>query len=241
LKFIAGLRKNATDSTDDYESHLSAMIKERPSSVPLLLEQLTFALERKVPTAETEEEDKWRAKELELVYSAMMKEQGGPIDTLSLAQYFGINEPDKDELDDDKEAKTLNKDMKEQRTALRKLLLSRAYIAGKIVDKDVSTADQLDIIVKDMKKWVGGTDSFEDTTDKVQLTVTLARHSVSLDKKATAISLLLKARKDYSGKELKQVDDELVKIYELLGGAEHLVENVKEGIQTRHPKAPRKL
>jgi len=240
LKFVAGLRKNATDSTDDYESHLSAMIKERPSSVPLLLERLTFALERKVPTDETEDEDKFRAKEVELVYGAMMTEEGGPIDISSLAEYFGINEPDKDDLESDEEAKTLNKDMKEQRTALRKVLLSRAYIAGKIVDKDVSTAHQFDSVVKDMKKWVS-TDSFEDNKDKVQLTVTLAKHSVSQDKKATAISLLLKARKDYSGKELKQVDEELVKIYELLGTAEHLVVNIKEGIQTRHPKAPRKL
>ena len=55
------------------------------------------------------------------------------------------------------------------------------------------------------------------------------------------IVALLKARKDYSGKELKQVDEELVKIYELLDAAEHLVVNIKEGIQTRHPKAPCKL
>jgi len=37
------------------------------------------------------------------------------------------------------------------------------------------------------------------------------------------------------GKELKQVDEERVKIYVLYDGMEHLSKNLTEGIQNRYP------
>ena len=74
------------------------------------------------------DEDQVRAAEVEQVYNDAMKSNGGPIDVSALAQYFGLNEPDKDELDADDEAKDLNKEMKEQRDVLKKILLARASV-----------------------------------------------------------------------------------------------------------------
>ena len=239
LGYIAGLRtKNSTNSTEEYESLLTALKKEQPSSVPLISERLSFALERVVPSTETNE-DVWRAKEVELVYNSMQKPNGGPIDVTSLAQYFGVNEPDKDELDDVEDAKTLNKDMKEQRTALKKILLSRTGLPGNIADKDTSAADKFDQAVKEMKKWVDG-GNLDDDKDKLQLSIIPSRHArICHEKKATAISILLKAKKDLTGKDLKQVEVEEMKVYGLCDGMEHLIENMKEGIQSRFPTVKR--
>ena len=185
--------------------------------MPLISERLSFALVRVVPSTETNE-DVWRAKEVELVYNSMQKPNGGPIDVTSLAQYFGVNEPDKDELDDDKDTKTLNKDMKEQRTALKKILLSRAGLPGNIADKDTSAADKFDQAVKEMKKWVDG-GNLDDDKDKLQLSIIPSRHArICHEKKATAISILLKAKKDLTGKDLKQVEVEEMKVYGLCDG-----------------------
>ena len=238
LDFLAGLRKNTTKA-EEYENLLDALKEDRPMNIPLLLERLTFALERSVPSTETDE-NKWRANEVELVYNAMLKENDGPIDVSLLAQYFGVKEPDKEELEDNEEAKKMNKDMKEQRTALKKILLSRASIAGSIADKDASAVDEFDKAVKEMKNWVSS-DNLDDDKDKAQLAITLARHAICQDKKSTALSLLLKVRKDLAGKDLKKVEEELARVYTMFGDMDHLIENVKEGLQTRYPTAPRKL
>ena len=239
LDYTASLRKNNTKtSLEEYEQNLTALIEERPSSVPLLLERLSFSLERTVPS--TEEEDKWRAKEVELVYNDMLK----IIDLSVLAQYFGGVEPSKEDLEDDEEAKELNKDMKEQRSALKKILLSRALISSKVVEKDDTSSSavfELDRAVKEMKRWVAKADHLDDDEDRAQLSIILARHAISQDKKSTALSILLKARKDLDGKELKQIDEENVKLYVLFGGMDHLVENMKESIEARYPTKPRKL
>ena len=240
LDYTAGLRKNSTKSSlEEYEQNLTALIEERPSSVPLLLERLSFSLERTVPS--TEEEDKWRAKEVELVYNDMLK----TINPSVLARYFGGVEPSKEDLEDDEEAKELNKDMKEQRSALKKILLSRALISSKVVEKDDTSSsavsDELDRAVKEMKRWVAKADHLDDDKDKSLLSIILARHAISQDKKSTALSILLKARKDLDGKELKQIDEEVVKLYVLFGDMDHLVENMKESIEARYPTKPRKL
>ena len=239
LDYTASLRKNNTKtSLEEYEQNLTALIEERPSSVPLLLERLSFSLERTVSS--TEKEDKWRAKEVELVYNDMLK----IIDLSVLAQYFGGVEPSKEDLEDDEEAKELNKDMKEQRSALKKILLSRALISSNVVEKDDTSSSavfELDRAVKEMKKWVAKADHLDDDKDKSQLSIILARHAISQDKKSTALSILQKARKDLDGKELKQIDKEVVKLYVLFGDMDHLVENMKESIEARYPTKPRKL
>ncbi|KAL7541337.1 hypothetical protein ACHAXR_010827 [Thalassiosira sp. AJA248-18] len=236
LGFMTGLRtKNATL----YKEQATVLKEERPMSVPLLSELLLFATESTVPSTETGE-DKWRAIEVELVYNAAQKKNNGPIDQVSLAQYFGLNEPDKDELEDNEEAKLLNKDMKEQRSALKKILLARAVVAGNIADKDASAVDAFDQAVKEMKKWVSA-DNLDDDKDKLKLAITLSKHSrLCQKKKATAISILLKAKKDLPVvKGLKQVDEELIKVYDLLDGMKHLSENLKEEIQSRFPVVKR--
>ena len=233
LDFMSEIRtKNATL----YGEHAAILKEERPSSVPLLLEFLSFALESPVPSTETNE-DEWRAKEVELVYEAMKKANGGPIDQMILAQYFGLKQPESDELEEDAEAKKLDKDMKEQRNALKKTLLARAAIAGKIADKETLAKDKFDEIVKELKKWVV-VDDLDDDKQKLEFLITLAKHArICQNKKATAISILLKAKKDHSGKDARQVTDELVKVYELYDGMNHLVANLNEEIHGRFPVA----
>eukprot|EP00585_Thalassiosira_rotula_P001363 CAMPEP_0196147344 /NCGR_PEP_ID=MMETSP0910-20130528/25203_1 /TAXON_ID=49265 /ORGANISM="Thalassiosira rotula, Strain GSO102" /LENGTH=1458 /DNA_ID=CAMNT_0041409743 /DNA_START=91 /DNA_END=4467 /DNA_ORIENTATION=- len=231
LDHMAKLRaKNATL----YQEHATELKKERPSSVPLLSELLSFALESPVPSTELSEE-KWRAKEVELVYNAMQNTNDGPINATTLAQYFGLNEPDKDELEADDEAKKLNKEMKEQRKLLRKTLLSRAALAGDIADKDLSAEAGLSEAVTELKKWVSAA-CLENDKEKVKLAIILARHArICQRKKATAVSILLKAKKDLSGKDLKQVDEELIKVYGLFDGMGHVGDNLKEGILAHFP------
>ena len=62
------------------------------------------------------------------MYNQSLKENKRcPINPLALAHYFGLNEPEKDELDADDEAKELStsyRNMKEKSDALRKIILS---------------------------------------------------------------------------------------------------------------------
>merc|ERR1712176_579126 len=148
LDYLSKNRKNATE----YKELAAALRKERPDSVPLLSEQLTFALEGPKPETESDEQA-YKVKEVESILDALKKDNGGPIDVAALAQYFGTNEPDKDELEEDDNAKKLNKEMKEQRDLLRKVLLARANLTGELADKGTN-ADSLDKAVVDMKKWV---------------------------------------------------------------------------------------
>lgn len=238
LTYMAGLR---TKDTTLYKEISAALEEERPDSVPLLSELLTYALECPVPSTESDE-DKFRAGEINQLYNAMQKTNGGPIDQISLAQYFGLNELDKDELEEDEKAKALDKEMKEKRDFIKKILLTKASLAGKIADKDPSKVDDFDTAVKEMKRWVS-IGSAKDEKDKIQLTITLARHArLCQDKKVSACSILLKAKKDLIGnKELKQVDEELAKLYNLFEGAEYLVENLKESIHCRFPVLARSV
>ena len=124
--------------------------------------------------------------------------------------------------------------MKEQRKALRNTLFARAGILGKIAMEGAS-ADAFDESVKQMKKWVGAKD-LDDDDDKIQLSITLARHAkLCQNKKATALSILLKARKDLSDKGYKEITSELVKVYESFEGMNHLIENANDDIFNRFP------
>jgi len=235
LGYMAGLRK---ENAILYKETASALKEERPSSVPLLSELLSFALESPMPSSETNE-DEWRAREVELVHNSMLIANGGPIDTSTLAQYFGLNEPDKDELDDDAEAKALDKEMKEQRDLLKRVLLSRAALAGKIAEESESGVNGFDQAVKEMKKWVK-VDNLKEEEDKAKLSIAVAEHArICQNRKAMAISILMKAKKDLSGKYLKEVDEELVKLYGSYEGMSHLSENAKEAIHSRFPKVKR--
>jgi tripeptidyl-peptidase-2 len=233
LGHLASLR---TKNVTVYKEIVSTLKEERPDSIPLLSEMLTFALEGPLPSGETDDEDRVRLAEVDKVYNQSLKENGGPIDPLALAQYFGLNEPDKDELDADDEANELNKDMKEQRDALRKVLLERASLCGSVADKDSTGVSRFEEAVKELKQW-NKLESLKDDDEKIKLTITLARHArICQEKKALAISLLLKAKKDLSsGKNLKQLDEELLTLYDLMDGMSHVKENLKESLCYRFP------
>merc|ERR1712161_43382 len=110
--------------------------------------------------------------------------------------------------------------MQEQRKALKKILVERARLAGSIADKDTTKGNEFDEAVMEPKQWVSAGD---DDKEKVKLAIILARHArICQDKKASSISILLKAKKDLSGKELKQVDEELMKVYGLFDGMGHV-------------------
>jgi len=233
LGHLASLRtKNATV----YKDIATTLMDERPESVPLLTEMLTFALEGPLPDGEADNEDQVRLAEVEKVYNQSLKENGGPIDPLALAQYFGLNEPDKDELDADDEAKELNKDMKEKRDALKKILLERASLCGIVADKDSAEVSQFEKAVKDLKQW-SSVESLKDDDEKIKLAITLARYArICQEKMSLAISLLLKAKKDLSsGKNLKLLDDELLSLFDVVDGMSHVKENLNEGLYCRHP------
>jgi tripeptidyl-peptidase-2 len=233
LGHLASLRaKNVTV----YKEIVSALKKERPHSIPLLTEMLTFALEGPFPDSETGDEDQVRLMEVDKVYNQSLKENGGPIDPLALAQYFGLNEPDKDELEADDEATELNKVMKEQRDALKKILLERASLYGSVADKNSSKVPPFEKAVKELKQWIK-LESLKDDDEKIKLTITLGRHArICQEKMALAISLLLKAKKDLSsGKNLKQLDEELLTLYDLVDGMSHVKENLKESMCYRYP------
>ena len=86
-----------------------------------------------------------------------------------------------------------------------------------------------------MKKWVGAKD-LDDDNDKIQLSITLARHAkLCQNKKATALSILLKARKDLSDKGYKEITSELVNVYDSFEGMNHLIENANDDIFNRFP------
>jgi len=226
------LSKLRTKDAAAYGELAAALEGERPSSVPLLSELLSFALE--VAPAETDRDER-RARGVELVYDKMRSENGGPIDAASLAQYFGASEPDKEELEDDAEARKTNEGMNERRKLLRRILLARASLAGDIAAEGATPAAGFDEAARELKRWATA-DDLKDDEERVDLAIVLARHArICQDKKATAISILSKAKKDLSGKLLKRVDEELIEVYGLIDGTEHLGENLKEGVAARSP------
>ena len=139
-------------------------------------------------------------------------------------------------MDADEEAKELNKEMKEKRDILRKILFERASLCGVVAEKDVSKVPEFEQAVKEFKQW-GSQENLKDEDEKIKLAITLARHArICQEKKALAISLLLKAKKDLSsGKNLKQLDDELLLLFDSIDGMSHLTENLKEGMYYRYP------
>ena len=229
LSYLASIRMKDNEA---YKKLAAELKKENSTSIPLLTELLTFARKAPLPSNETNEQE-WRAKEVEQVYNSLKIDNDGPVDEAALAQYFGLNQPDKDELEEDKEAKKLKKDMDDHKKILQKTLFARASILGEIASGGEGV-DEFDKSVKEMKKWVVAKD-LEDS-DKIQLQILLARHAnICLDKKATALSLLLKARKDLPEDGYKDITNEIMKIYESFEDMNHLFENANEDIQDRFP------
>jgi hypothetical protein len=172
-----------------------------------------------------------------------LKSSDGPIDPTLLAQYFGLNEPDKDELDADDEAKELKQNMTEQHDFLKKMLLSRASIRGSLAanNTDPSDLSLFDKAVKDMKQWVK-LENLKDDDEKINFTVTLSRHArLFQERQALALSLILKAKKDLTaGKNLRQLDDELLAILGSLE-ASHLQGNIQDSLHCRYPVIKRNV
>jgi len=232
VKFLSKLQSKKDNAYGDLAAKLQ---EERPDSIPLLLELLSFAKKAPLPKSETDE-NKWRAQEIEKVKNSMMKANGGPIDEAVLAQYFGLKPPDKSELQEDKEAKKIKKEMDEQKKCLQAALLARASILGKTIAED--EVEDFDSAVKDLKKWVGGITDLADDDDKVSLTILLARHaSLCQNKKATAMSILIKGRKDLKVGAYKEITNELIELYKSFGGMEHLIDHANNDIFNRFPVA----
>jgi tripeptidyl-peptidase-2 len=239
LGHLATLR---TKNVTTYQDIATKLKEERPSDVPLMSELLSFALESPLPDNLTSE-DKYRSEEIEKVYNMSLKSSDGPIDPTLLAQYFGLNEPDKDELDADDEAKELKQNMTEQHDFLKKMLLSRASIRGSLAanNTDPSDLSLFDKAVKDMKQWVK-LENLKDDDEKINFTVTLSRHArLFQERQALALSLILKAKKDLTaGKNLRQLDDELLAILGSLE-ASHLQGNIQDSLHCRYPVIKRNV
>lgn len=264
---VSKKKENSTNSTTAataYNELAAELTEERPSSIPLLSELLQFA--KNANKVKDEEDDtkeevlnhhQYRSNQVEKVYESMKSSTA--IDEGTLAQYFGLNQPSEDEMKEDEQAKKEKKDMEEQRKLLRNTLFARASLRGEVAIMTHTTnstsstnsttnstiiMDAFDEAVKDMKRWVkeGGKDLDDEEDNKTHLPIVLARHArLCQNKKAMAISILLKARKDYTkGSSYKVITNELVKVYEsMMEGntttMDHLVENAKDDIHTRFP------
>merc|ERR1711957_651516 len=172
------------------------------------------------------------------VRSAMMAENGGPVDAPALAQYFGLN-VDEEELKLDKDKKKLKKDMEEQRTALRAVLLAAADALGSRVNKadDTDAVAAFDASVGELKKWVGSGKDLEDD-DRAILAILTARHAkICRGRTAKAVEVLLAARKDLGHGKHKVLTEELVGVYEKMDGLGHVVENERNDMFARFPVA----
>ena len=234
---LAHLAKIRSKNSSLYAEVAGELKEERPTSMKLLTELLSSALESPKPETEKDDETSWRARAVDAVYADAKK----AIDAAALAQYFGTNAPDKDELDEDKEAKDRDKEMKEQRDFLRKVLLSRADLAGILADEDSSLSDQFAEAVKELKTWVKA-DAVKDDKDKVKLTLVNERHArICKGKVASAIAALIKAKKEFHGNELKQINEELIKVYGLGEGMEHLVQNANDAMHAQYPSFKRSI
>ena len=235
LKYLTSIR---SDVNSTYKELADALREEKPSSIPLLTELLAFATKGPKPSS-VSDEHVWRSGELEQVYfNYTKKANGGPIDDATLAQYFGMNQPDEDELKDNKEAKKLKKDMTEQRKFLRKILFERSKIQGELAAGDESSIniESFDNSVKEMKKWVGGASDIDGEDEKTEFSIILSRHArLCQNKKVTSISILLKATKDCSDKSYKELSNELLNVYESFGNMKHLIANSKDDLYNRFP------
>jgi hypothetical protein len=87
-----------------------------------------------------------------------------------------------------------------------------------------------------MKQWVKS-ENLKDDDEKITFTVTLSRHArLFQERQALALSLILKAKKDLTaGKNLKQLDDELLEILGSLEATGHLKTNIKDSLHCRYP------
>jgi len=251
VKFLKKLR---TKKSDAYTKLADELKKEKPMSIPLLLELLASAKTSKMPEGEKNElelsvstkasaptegeknENQRRAQEIGKVKDAMMKANGGPIDEAILAQYFGVNVPNDDDIKNDEEAKKLKKEMNEQKKALKNVLLAMSVVYGKLAEIDESKIQEFDSSVKELKKWVSGISDLNDDDDKLSLSIVFAQYARLCQKKtASALSNLIEARKKLKEGSYKDVTMEFIRIYESMEGAEHLVENEKNNIFDRFP------
>jgi len=234
IKFLAALRTK--NKATEHAALAAEMKAEDPSSIPLLLELLAAA--KTVPEDETDGE-KWSAAEIEKVRSAMMAENGGPVDAAVLAQYFGLN-VDEEELKLDKDKKKLKKDMEEQRTALRAVLLAAADALGGRVNKadDTDAVAAFDASVGELKKWVGSGKDLAEDDDRAILAILTARHvRICRGRTAKAVEVLLAARKELGDGKHKVLTEELVTVYEKMDGLGHVVENERNDMFARFPVA----
>jgi len=279
LEYLKKLRASKKQKEDEkyteYRELAAELKKENATSIPLLQEFLVFAKESSPPASEADAESEWRAKEIATAVDAMMKENGGPLDGVEIAQYFGCNPPSEDELKEDKAAKKQKKDMEEQRKVLRAALLDKASALGKLLVEtpppvnatdastekaeeiqnttdtaatttDDSAADnsnsEFDDTVKLLKKWVSGPGDLSEDKEKVAFDIVLARQArFCQNKKATAISILLKARKKRQNGLYKEITNELISTYESMEGLDHVVENLKNSLLESFPVTKQKM
>ena len=228
---LGHMKKLRAKNTTAYKEIAEELRNQKPLSIPLLSELLSFALEAPLSNDVTNEEQ-YRVDEIEKIYNKSQKVNGGPIDAAVLAKYFGLNEPDKEELDADEEAKEENKEMKEQRDFLKTILLSRAFANANNTSSDMVAFDNT---VKELKQWVK-LDTLKDDEEKIKYTLVLARHArLCQGRVPVALSMLLKGKKDLiSGKSLKLIDEELLTLFNATD-ENHLNQNIQESIYCSYP------
>jgi len=250
IAFLTKLRSKLPDKRTEYETLAAELEKEKPESIPLLQERLAYC--EKAPSSSKDgttgddddkdesarrrqgDEHEWRTAQLEELGQKLLKQNGGPVDELVLAQYFGVNPPAADELKDDKDARALKKEMDNQKKLLKSVLLAKAASLGQLLasfdNKDDDGANvsippemikNFDEAVTQMKKYISSADHVSETLDKIATSLVLARHAHYCQKKSvTAVSILRKARNDPAvamSKGYKDLTNDLLRIYRSVG------------------------
>lgn len=228
VSFLSTIRKKDAEAYKDLSEKL---LQENSTSIPLLSELLSFAKEAKLEGDDSKELA--RVKEIQKVRDLLSASNGGPIDESALAQYYGVALPSEDDLEGDKEATKLKKEMDEQKKLLQATLLALSDAAATLALSDSSQSDVLDSSVKELKKWP----SFSDEKDKLTYTMITSRHQrLCKGENGNAIKTLMDARKDAASTEdYKKLTGEMLVIFESLEGAQHIITDTKNTLYKRFP------
>jgi len=228
VSFLSTIRKKDAEA---YKELSEKLLQENSTSIPLLSELLSFAKEAKLEGDDSKELA--RVKEIQKVRDLLSASNGGPIDESALAQYYGVALPSEDDLEGDKEATKLKKEMDEQKKLLQATLLALSDTAATLALSDSSQSDALDSSVKELKKWP----SFSDEKDKLTYTMITSRHQrLCKGENGSAIKTLMDARKDAASTEdYKKLTEEMLVIFESLEGAQHIITDTKNTLYKRFP------
>lgn len=246
-----------------YEKLANVLLEETQEAQPrldLLTELLAFKRLAPPPLNQGPEDAlAWRAEELMDAADAF-KAPRGPIDPAEVARYFGVAR-ETEELSE--AAKEEEKQMKQQRAALRLSLLAKAAALSEslanhaLTFAETASAEGTDqesgdavppnlskevevknfmTAVSELKQWVESDSAFEEESDKDALALTLFRYELLRSKPGAALALLRSrlSKQPISTPGVKPLTLECMKLYFSMG-LDFWATNAEESLFARFP------